>query len=106
MSNLFESIRAGLGEAIEHERGNLPSVKTGKFTIAPLYTYDSGEIREIRTKQNMTQNLFAQVLGVSPKTIESWEAGTNKPSGAANRMLELLAQDNNLLEKYSIIERQ
>jgi len=40
------------------------------------------------------------------KTVEAWEAGTNKPSGVANRMLELLNRDNTLFERYSIVARQ
>ncbi|HBP38611.1 MAG TPA: hypothetical protein DD640_07715 [Clostridiales bacterium] len=38
----------------------------------------------------MTQTVFASVLGVSKKTIESWEAGLNHPSGASARLLQLL----------------
>jgi len=71
-----------------------------------LNTYSNNEIKEIRTKQKMTQKLFAEAIGVSVKTVEAWEAGTNSPSGAASRMLELLNRDNNLFEKYSIITRQ
>ena len=103
MSSVFESIKQGLNEAIQYEQGRLPNVKTEKITVAPLHVYNGGEIR---TRQNITQRLFAEALGVSVKTVEAWEAGTNKPSGSANRMLELLAQDNKLFEKYSIIERQ
>jgi len=105
MSNLFESIKQGLNEAIQYEQGNLPNVKVDKITVAPLHAYNGVQIKEIRTQQNMTQRLFAEALGVSVKTVEAWETGTNKPSGTANRMLELLAQDNKLLERYSIVER-
>jgi len=105
MSNLFESVKQGLNEAIQYEQGNLPNVKVDKITVAPLHAYNGVQIKEIRTQQNMTQRLFAEALGVSVKTVEAWETGTNKPSGTANRMLELLAQDNKLLERYSIVER-
>jgi len=105
MSSLFESIKQGLNEAIQYEQGNLPNVKVDKITVAPLHAYNGVQIKEIRTQQNMTQRLFAEALGVSVKTVEAWETGTNKPSGTANRMLELLAQDNKLLERYSIVER-
>jgi putative transcriptional regulator len=54
----------------------------------------------------MTQKLFAAALGVSVKTVEAWEAGTNKPIGVANRMLELLSIDAELLDKCDIIARQ
>ena len=105
MSSLFESIKQGLNEAIQYEQGSLPNIKVDRITVAPLHAYNGVEIKEIRTSQNMTQRLFAEALGVSVKTVEAWETGTNKPSGTANRMLELLSQDSELLEKYSIIER-
>ena len=106
MNEFFDGIMQGLKEAIEYERGNLPNVRVRKVTIAPLNTYTDKEIKAIRTQHNMTQKLFAEALGVSRKTVEAWESGTNRPSGAASRMLGLLQQDNNLFEKYSIIARQ
>ena len=105
MSRWFESIKQGLNEAIEYERGELPNVQVDKITVAPINIYGGDEIKEIRAHQNLTQRLFAEALGVSVKTVEAWEAGTNKPSGTANRMLDLLKQDNNLFEKYSIVAR-
>ena len=105
MNNLFESIKQGLTEAIEYERGNLPDTKVRKVTYTPVRSFTAEEIKEIRTQLNMTQRIFAGAMGVSIKTIESWEAGTNRPSGTACRMLEILEQDGMLFEKYSIIAR-
>ena len=105
MSNVFESIKKGLNEAIEYERGNLQGVKVSNVTVAPLNTYSASDIKEIRLNQNMTQRLFAKAMGVSVKTVEAWESGTNRPSGVANRMLEILIKDNNLFERYSIVSR-
>ena len=106
MSRLFDSIKQGLTEAVEYERGKLQGVKVDKVMVAPIHTYTPVEIRQIRTTQGMTQRIFAEALGVSVKTIESWEAGTNKPSGMANRMLELIQQDAGLFERLSIVARQ
>jgi len=106
MSSIYESIKQGLNEAIEYERDNLPDTRVDKITISPIHTYTAGEIREIRAQHSMTQRLFAEALGVSVKTVESWEAGTNHPSGIASRMLELLGQDNTFFERYSIVARQ
>jgi len=105
MSNLFQSIKQGLNEAIEYERSNLPNVKVDKVTVTPIHVYDANEVKAIRAQQSMTQKLFAEALGVSVKTVEAWEAGTNKPSGVANRLLGLLKQDDALLERYSIVSR-
>ena len=106
MSSIFESIKQGLNEAIEYEKGNLPDIKVDKITVAPLNEYSGAKIKEIRKRNSMTQRIFAQALGVSLKTVEAWEAGKNIPSGCASRMLELMERDNSLLEKYAIVERQ
>ena len=106
MSEFFEGIKQGLIEAIEYERGNLANVRVRKVTVAPLPAYSSHEVKAIRAEQNMTQKLFAEALGVSAKTVQSWEAGTNSPSGAASRILAILQQDSALFEKYSIVARQ
>ena len=106
MNSLFESIKQGLNEAIEYERGNLANVKVDQITVSPLHVYTGDEIKEIRTQQNMTQKLFSEALGVSVKTVEAWESGINSPSGIASRLLDLLRKDSNLFEKYAIVARQ
>lgn len=106
MNEFFDGIMQGLSEAIEYEKGNLPNVRVHKVEIAPLDTFNKNQIKQIRVKQNMTQKLFAAALGVSVKTVEAWEAGTNRPAGTATRLLYLLNQDTELFEKYSIIARK
>jgi putative transcriptional regulator len=101
--SLFEKIKAGLIEAIEYEKGNT-KVTVHKITISPLHEYTAEKIKGIRQKFNLTQKLFAYVMGVSIKTIEAWESGRNAPSGAALRMLEILDQDEKALEKYHILQ--
>jgi len=105
MSKMFESIKQGLNEAIDYERGELQGVRVDRITVAPLNTYTAVEIKAIRAQQSMTQRLFAEALGVSVKTVEAWEAGTNRPSGIANRMLGLLKQDDHFFERYSVVAR-
>ena len=106
MSSLYESIKQGLSEAIEYERGNLQDVRVDRLTVSPVHVHNSDEIKKIRQQQGMTQKLFAAALGVSVKTVEAWESGINTPMGIANRMLELLSHDNSLLERCSIVARQ
>jgi len=99
---MFKSIKQGLTEAIEYERGNLPA-RVDRMVVSVLHTYSRDKVKEIRLRQKMTQRLFAEALGVSVKTVEAWESGKNIPSGCASRMLELLDRDSGLLEKYSIV---
>ncbi len=100
--SVYESIMQGLNEAVEYEKGNLKA-KVVKCTVNPVPDFDSNEIKEVRNSLNMTQSTFAAVMGVSIKTVEAWEAGTNKPIGTARRMLSMLQKDNTLPMKFDII---
>jgi putative transcriptional regulator len=40
-----------------------------------------------RQKVSMTQTQFAQMLGVSLRTLQDWEQGRRRPSGAAQSLL-------------------
>ena len=90
--SVFDDIKTGLTEAIEFEKGNLKA-STKTITINPIEEFTAKEIKEIRNNTGMTQILFAKYLGVSVKTIEAWEAGTNHPNGAACRMLAITKKD-------------
>ena len=86
--NLFEDIKLGLEQAIEYEKGNIKA-KSTTLSVAPLDTFTSAEIKEIRTSTGLTQKMFAKYMGVSVKTVEAWEAGRNHPEGAACRLLTI-----------------
>jgi len=45
----------------------------------------------IRATLGLSQVRFAQVLGISPKTLHKWEQHTSKPSGAARTLLKIAA---------------
>lgn len=48
----------------------------------------------------LTQKTFAQTIGVSVKTIEAWEKGTNSPNGSASRLLELMDQKPDVVKEH------
>jgi putative transcriptional regulator len=45
-------------------------------------------------------------MGISEKTVEAWEKGTNKPSGLASRLLNLLEMDPKFIVKYPFVKYQ
>ncbi len=100
--NVYESILKGLNEAVEFESGK-GKARVEKCTVTPVPNFSADEIKGVRMSLQMTQSTFAAVMGVSPKTVEAWEAGTNVPIGTARRMLALLQADNTLPTKYDII---
>ena len=100
--SIFDDIKTGLEQAIEYEKGNLKA-KTTVRSITPVDVFTPGEIKEIRKSTGLTQGLFAKYMGVSPKTVESWEAGRNHPEGAACRLLTLTRNDPSFPQKSGIV---
>ncbi len=56
-------------------------------------------LKNLRNRLGFTQSLFADILGVSKKTIEKWEQGANPIKGPAARLLYLIMQDEKTIEK-------
>ena len=99
---VYESIIKGLNEAVEFETGR-GKARTAKCTVNPAPEFDAKQIRDARISLGMTQTTFAQVMGVSIKTVEAWEAGTNRPVGTARRLLSMLQADPSMLQKLNIV---
>jgi len=99
MSTVFESIIKGLNEAIESERGNLKLTRR-LVHIEEVPVYTSENIKSFRNKLNLSRNVFAELLGVSQKTVEAWEAGTNVPNRSTRRLLQIL--DDDIIKKIII----
>jgi len=60
--------------------------ETGRVTEIP-------SVAEIRGATGLSQARFAQLLGVSARTLQEWEQGRRAPSGAARTLL-LIARRN------------
>jgi len=101
----YNSIMTGLHEAVGYEKGTVKA-RTAKCTVNPVPDFNAAEIKSVRNTLQMTQVVFAAVMGVSTKTVEAWEAGTNTPIGTARRMLSMLKADPALPKKYNIVSRQ
>ena len=101
---IFDDIKLGVEQAIEYEKGNLKAKKT-TLTITPVEVFTAQDIKDIRNQTGLTQVLFARFMGVSVKTVESWEAGRNHPEGAACRLLTLTKNDPTFPQRSGIIAR-
>lgn len=104
MGNVYDSIIAGLTEAIEDAGTKDHKLKKRIVTILPVKTYTAEEIQHIRKKTGLSQKLFASYMGVSVKTVEAWEAGTNHPSGAASRILNMMEMDHDLINHFPFVQ--
>jgi putative transcriptional regulator len=108
MSKQFESMKEGLTQALDYVKGDTTKgrsrvVEAKGLKVQPLNTYSKEQLKDIRLKNNMTLKTFAECLGVSQKTVESWERGKNKPSGASLRLFQLLEENSSILEQHGIL---
>jgi putative transcriptional regulator len=50
-------------------------------------------VSSIREKTGLSQQKFAELLGVSVRTLQEWEQGRRAPSGAARTLLLIAAKN-------------
>jgi putative transcriptional regulator len=58
----------------------------GRITNVPSIT-------SVREKTGLSQSKFAELLGVSVRTLQEWEQGRRTPSGAARTLLMIAAKN-------------
>jgi len=105
MSKMGQELIEAMQELLDYSEGKI-DLRTTKYNISPVCdTISVEEIKETRKKLGMSQGVFAVVLGVSKKTVESWEAGRYRPDGAARRLISIMQTDPAFPEKYGIVQR-
>ncbi|MFO0961291.1 MAG: hypothetical protein U0625_00135 [Phycisphaerales bacterium] len=67
------------------------TMRTVELNLAPQ-PLKSKDVRAIRAALTVSQSVFAHLIGVSVKTVQSWEQGTPPPPMAC-RLLGLIAED-------------
>jgi putative transcriptional regulator len=48
------------------------------------------KIKSIRKQAQVSQAVFAAILNISASTVQKWEIGEKKPSGASLKLLDLI----------------
>ena len=95
MSDVYESIVAGLQEAIEDAKSKEKKLPRRVVTVVPVKEYNASEVKKIRNETGMSQKTFASYLGVSCKTVEAWESGINH--------LHMMEMDRNLTKEFPFV---
>lgn len=95
-NEFFEELKAGLGAAIEHAKGARKDLRTTTLPRPPK-EMSAKQIAKLRTRLNVSQAVFARYLNISTKTVQSWEQGLGKPSGASLKLLSIAQKDPKIL---------
>jgi len=59
----------------------------GRFTDVEI---GADDIRAVREKSGLTQTQFAATFGIGLGTLQKWERGERRPSGAAKSLLRVM----------------
>ena len=90
--DFFGGIKESLEEILAYEKG-----KASAETIARKRSLPDVDVKSERESLDMTQKAFANVLGVSKRTVEAWETGRSTPSPTAKNLIHLISQKPDLV---------
>lgn len=92
--DFFEELMNGLSKVLAFEKGSAKAE-----TYARKRSLPEIDVAKERKAFNMTQKAFAALIGVSKRTVESWESGACTPSPTAKKLIYLLSVDSSLVDK-------
>lgn len=72
-------------------------IKAGK--VGRVKTVELLPVVEARQKCGLSQSRFAELLGVSVRTLQDWEQGRRKPSKAAMSLIQIAKQRPDVLHE-------
>lgn len=81
-----------IAEAL-HEIGAIDKQTMREFDdacLTPVRLFSPEEIRRLRTREHLSQSVFARYLNVSKNLVSDWERGVKKPGGPALRLLTIV----------------
>jgi putative transcriptional regulator len=76
-----------------HEIGAIDKQTMREFDeacLTPIRVLTPEEIRSIRTREHLSQSVFARYLNVSKNLVSDWERGVKRPGGPALRLLTIV----------------
>ena len=80
----------------------LTSVREMKAGIrARVHHPEISEVAHARLVSGLSQTAFAGLLGVSVRTLQDWEQGRRKPSGAAKTLFRVAERHPEVLQELA-----
>jgi putative transcriptional regulator len=60
------------------------------LTLPPVKELTAKQIRALRTRNRVSQAVFAAMLNTSVSTVQKWEIGEKRPSGPSQKWLDVI----------------
>jgi putative transcriptional regulator len=83
----FEKIMAGLEDALAYVDGDSSRCTAHQVKVADV------DITHLREKLGLSQDRFAALFGLSPRTVRNWEQGVRHPEGPARILLQVIDRE-------------
>ena len=87
LAELLESVREG------------GAILRGETKPSRRFVVEAQGVRAIRERTSLSQSEFANLIGVSVKTLQNWEQNRRRPTGPAAALLRIIAQEPKLAVK-------
>ncbi|MGZ8213813.1 MAG: helix-turn-helix domain-containing protein [Methylosarcina sp.] len=78
-----------------HKAGVMDKMTMREFDqlcLPPIQKLSPEEIKQLRESFRVSQAVFASILNIKTPTVQKWEIGAKKPSGAALKLLRLVKE--------------
>ncbi|MBS1826049.1 MAG: helix-turn-helix domain-containing protein [Acidobacteria bacterium] len=86
------------GELLESVREG-GAILRGQSKPSRRFVIQASEVRSIRERTSLSQSEFANLIGVSVKTLQNWEQDRRRPTGPAAALLQIIAHEPQLVLK-------
>jgi putative transcriptional regulator len=83
-SKQFDELKAAIKMMAKHMRGE-------KVAGLRIYEVPETDVRAIREAAAVSQAEFARLIGINVRTLQNWEQGRSRPTGAARALLKIVA---------------
>jgi putative transcriptional regulator len=92
---IFDELMEGFRDAIARKKGHAVALRVTEIPrVKPMRPR---QIKKIRQALGASQAIFAYILNVSPKVVQSWEHGARRPTNAALKLLSIAQNDPQIL---------
>lgn len=97
---IFDALMEGFRDAIARKKGKSVSLRVTEIPrVKPMRPR---QIKKIRQALGASQAVFAYILNVSPKVVQSWEHGARRPTQAALKLLSIAQSDPHILLRSAV----
>ena len=87
MSKLGDELVRSMAQALAHAQGKRAGARVHNVAMSP------DEIQRARKCLGLSQDEFANAIGVSASTLRKWEQGQRAPTGAARTLLKIIERE-------------